>query len=238
MNRIGRVLVPVLLAVAWAASSADAQRAVVRGRVIDAQSGKPVPGATVHLGSDHSAVADAQGRFEIGRVSPGTQTVWARGMGYGVAASEIVVPQDSVRVELAIDPDPVRLEALVATVNRFEVRTRGYARAMRVFRESEMRTAAAGDMREFVLWRTGMRRAACGSGRYCVMIRGRAQEPAVFIDEVRLAAGMDLLTTVRPWEVARVEVYAGGAQIRVYTRRFMDWAARTNYRPLPLHLAT
>jgi hypothetical protein len=224
MNRIGRVLSPVLLAVALAASSAAAQRAVVRGRVVDAQTGNPVPGATVHLGSDHSAVADAQGRFEIGRVQPGTQTVWARGMGYGVAASEIVVPQDSIRLELAIDPDPVRLEALVATVNRFEVRTRGYARAMRVFRE-------------FVLWRTGMRRASCGSGRYCVMIRGRAQEPAVFIDEVRLAAGMDLLSTFRPWEVARVEVYSGGAQIRVYTKSFMDWAARTNYRPNPLHLA-
>lgn len=237
MNRINRLLIPVLAAVALTASPAAAQRAIVRGTVVDAQTGRPVPGATVHLGDDHSAIADAGGRFEIRRVRPGLQTVWARGLGYGVGASELEVPEDSIRVELAIDPDPVQLAALVATVNRFEVRTRGYARSLRVFREADLRSSAAGDMREFVRSRAGMRRVVCGEARYCVSRRGQISEPLVFLDETRLLGGMNILSAYRPHEISRVEVYAGGAQVRVYTRSFMDWAARTNYRPVPLHLA-
>ncbi|HEU4557267.1 MAG TPA: carboxypeptidase regulatory-like domain-containing protein [Longimicrobium sp.] len=237
MNRITRLLLPLLAVVAWTASSAAAQRATVRGTVVDAQTGRGVPGATVHLGDDHSAVADEQGRFEIRRVRPGTQTVWARGMGYGLAASELEVPQDSITVELAIDPDPVQLEALVATVNRFDLRTRAYPHAIRVFRERDLATSAAGDMREFVQWRAGMRRVVCTEGRYCVSRRGRIGEPVVYIDEMRLLGGMNILSVYRPWEISRVEVYNGGAQVRVYTKSFIDWAARNNYRPIPLHLA-
>lgn len=233
------ILISAAALVALAGVPARAQHAVVRGRVVDAQTGRPVPGATVSLGPDHagaSGVADASGRFEIAHAPSGTQTVWARAMGYGMAASTVQVPDDSITVELSIDPDPVRLAELVATTSRFEVRTRGYARAMRVFRDSELSSAASADMREFVLWHGGLRRASCGTGRYCVMVRGRALPTRVFVDEVRLSGGMDLLSSYRPYEVARVEVYAGGEEVRVYTKRFMDWAARTNYWPSPLHL--
>jgi hypothetical protein len=230
------ILISATALLALAVMPARAQHAVVRGRVVDAQTGRPVPGATVHLGSEHAGVADDRGRFEIAHAPSGTQTVWARAMGYGMTASTVQVPDDSVSVELSISPDPVRLAELVATTNRFEVRTRGYARAMRVFRERELSSAASADMREFVLWRSGLRRASCGFGRYCVMVRGRALATRVYIDEVRLPGGMDLLSVYRPFEVARVEVYAGGEEVRVYTKRFMDWAARTNYWPLPLHL--
>lgn len=220
------------------ASSAAAQRpAVVRGTVVDAASGRPVAGAVVHIGDDHLSVADREGRFEISRLNAGSYPVWATAMGYKVGTAEIEVPFDSTTVTLSMEADPVRLEAIVATVNRFESRTHTYAHSMRVFREEQLRTAAASDMREFVMWRAGLRRVACGMGDVCVMLRGRAARPAVYIDEVPMMAGMDLLSVLKPWEVARVEVYSGGGQIRVYTRSFMEWAARTNYRPLPLSLA-
>jgi hypothetical protein len=220
------------------ASAAAAQRpAVVRGMVVDAGSGRPVAGAVVHVGEDHLAVADREGRFEISRLNAGPYAVWATAMGYGAGAAEIEVPFDSMTVTLSLEADPVRLEAIVATVNRFESRTRTYAHPMRVFREEQLRTAAAVDMREFVRWRAGLSRVACGMGDVCVRVRGRPARPAVYIDEVPMIAGLDLLSVLKPWEVARVEVYSGGGQIRVYTRSFMEWAARTHYRPLPLSLA-
>jgi outer membrane cobalamin receptor len=153
-----------------------------------------------------------------------------------MGSAQLEVPFDSITVTLALEPDPVRLAAVVATASRFEARTRGYPRAMRVFREQDLRAAASGDMREFVQWRAGVRRANCGPNRACVRIRGAVAEPRVYVDEVELLAGMEMLASLRPWQIARVEVYNGGAQVRVYTRSFMDWAARTNYQPNPLSL--
>lgn len=233
-----RAMLLAAAAVLGASRGAAQAPAVVRGSVVDAASGRPVASAVVHIGDRALAVADEHGRFTIGRLASGPYVVWATALGYDVGTAEIEVPFDSMTVTLALDSNPVRLEAIVATVNRFESRTRSYAHPLRVFREEQLRTAGAADMREFVLWRAGLRPAACRGGTSsCAMIRGRPTAMSVFIDEVRLPAGMELLTLLRPAEVARVEVYSGGAQVRVYTRSFMEWAARTNYRPLPLNLA-
>lgn len=228
--------VPAICAVDPAAAQAPA---VVRGTVLDAGSGRPVAGAVIHIGDRQLDISDDRGRFTISRLTAGPYVVWATALGYDVGTAELEVPFDSVTVTLSLEPDPVRLEAIVATVNRFERRTRAYAHPMRVFREEQLRTAASADMREFVMWRAGLRRSGCRGGSpgdVCAMIRGRITAPSVFIDEVRLPAGMELLTLLRPAEVARVEVYSGGAMIRVYTRSFMEWASRTHYQPLPLNI--
>jgi len=232
-----RATVLAVIAVLGGSPAAAQAPAVVRGTVVDAANGRPVAGAVVHVGNERLGVTDPRGRFEISRLAAGEYPVWATAMGYAVGTASLEVPFDSVTVTLALDADPVRLEAIVATVNRFESRTRGYAHPMRVFGEQQLRTSASSDMREFVMWRAGLRRASCGGpGEVCVMVRGRTTIPRVWIDEVRLMAGFDLLSTLQPWQVARVEVYSGGQEIRVYTRSFMEWAARTNYHPLPLGL--
>ena len=56
--------------------------------------------------------------------------------------------------------------------------------------------------------------------------------PEVWIDEAPVVGGMDYLRTVRPYELYMVEVYAGGRQIRAYTPRFMERAAKTRLQPI------
>lgn len=234
-----RTTVLAAVAILCASRAAAQAPAVVRGTVVDAATGRPVAGAVVHIGDTQLNIADSRGRFAIERLTAGEYTVWATAMGYAVGSAQIEVPFDSITVTLALDADPVRLEAIVATASRFEGRTRGYAYPVRVFREDQLRTAASFDMRDFVMTRAGLNRAGCrgaGLGQVCVKVRGRSVTPRVYIDEVALPAGMELLSVLHPAEVARVEVYSGGAQIRVYTRSFMEWAARTNYHPLPLGL--
>ncbi|HET7229854.1 MAG TPA: carboxypeptidase-like regulatory domain-containing protein [Longimicrobium sp.] len=229
----------VCAAVAVSTGSAVAQgSAVLRGTVVDGGTGRPIPGAIVHVGPAELGVADMQGRFKVGHLVAGPYTVWATAMGYGVGSAEVEMPFDSMTVTLSLDPDPVKLEAIVATAGRFESRTRAYPRTVFVYREGQLRTAASANMRDFILFRGGLRRASCGGSlsTTCVRIRGQVRQVSVFIDEVYLAGGMDLLTTLRPHEVARVEVFNGGSEVRVYTKSFMEWAARTGYRPLPLGL--
>ena len=70
----------------------------------------------------------------------------------------------------------------------------------------------------------------------CVYVRGSAEPLRVYVDETRMpdATALALYT---PSELAGVEFYPSSAQVRVYTRWFIEWAAKRDYRPMPLTIA-
>lgn len=236
MTRWQTCMIALSLAIAARPAAAQAP-AVVRGQVVDAASGNAIAGAVVHVGDRNLGVSDAQGRFTVSRLAAGEYTVWATAMGYDMGSAELEVPFDSITVTLALEANPVRLEAIVATASRFESRTRAYPRSVNVFREQQIRNAASSNVADFVITRAMLRRGGCGMGEACAMIRGRLQPVVVIVDEVRLMGGLEILSTFQTWQIARVEVFNGGGEVRVYTKSFLEWAARTNYRPLPLFLA-
>jgi len=68
-----------------AGRSIPSDRAVLQGRVVEAASGRPVPGARVQamsLNGTFEGAADADGRYEIASMPPGSYTVAARAQGY------------------------------------------------------------------------------------------------------------------------------------------------------------
>lgn len=218
---------------------AAAQR-TVSGEVTDAENGQPLAGAVVKVGDDHhTAVTDLQGHYEIRGVAPGEWMVWAGALGYRMASGTIDVGDTSLAVDLLLDRDPIRLAAITATANRFESRRRASGQSTALIEESQIAGSGARDMLDFVDTNGGLHRTACpGSveraGRLgCLMVRGQPARPVVYIDEVRWP-DLELLSSYRTADVARVEVYGGGKEIRVYTRRFLRWAADHNYRPMPL----
>lgn len=231
-----------LVAVALAARPADAQRGTVSGTVTDATSGAPISAAVVKVDDDdHIATTDAQGRFTIRGVRPGMRLVWANALGYAMSAGEVAVSEDGAGVDLLLDPNPVRLAAITATVSRFEARRRSYGRSVRVIEQDHIAGSGSSDMADFVSSRGLLHRVSCGrirmgggGGLNCVNIRGRPGQPIVYVDEVRWPGGLDALASYRPWDVARVEVYGGGEQIRIYTRWFLEWAAEHDYHPWPI----
>jgi hypothetical protein len=64
------------------------------GRVLDAMTNRPIPGALVSVGSLYTTSADARGAFVLERVPAGDQTVTARAPGYTTAGGDVTVLKD------------------------------------------------------------------------------------------------------------------------------------------------
>jgi len=245
-----------LAAALLAAVPTAAQNALVRGQVVDARAGQPVAGAAVYVGNNRTAViADAQGRFEFKRVRPGTRAMWASAPSYTMDASLVDIAQGENSVRLEMRSDPVRLATLHASTNRLDRRTRSYAGTSRVFRESDMSTGWYRSVLDLVETRGGVRPTTCTSsyagfasmrgglapppgssigGSDCVYSRGSAYNARIYIDETLWIGGLASLNNIGIAEVARVEVYGNGREVRVFTRQFMEWASRRAYVPTPI----
>ena len=95
---------------------AEAQSpARIVGRVLDAVSLRPVPGAEVRAG-ELQATSDGDGRFTFGNVPPGRVELRVRRIGYAPGRQTAdVVPGLDRTVSIALQPLPVRLDSLMAS---------------------------------------------------------------------------------------------------------------------------
>jgi hypothetical protein len=246
-----------IAAVCLAAAPAAAQRATLRGQVVDSRSGQPVPNAAVFVDDSRTGVyADAQGRFEVRHLRAGTRAIWAESPGYKMDLSMVEVAAPATQVTLQMEGNPVQLEALRVTTNRLDRRARGYAGTSRVFRESDLATMWYSNVQQLVQSRGAVRATSCrnrgsyggaygslgyrGAASYtgggCVYSRGTTYSARVFIDEMPWVAGVESLSDFPLAEVARVEIYGQGREVHVFTRQFMNWLSQRPYVPTPIGL--
>lgn len=245
-----------IAAAAFAAAPAAAQRVTVRGQVVDAQSGQPVAAAVVEVMPRHEqAMTDRAGRFQL-RTTAGDHSIVSDALGYGTAISAVSLAGDTTPVRIELRKDPVRLAAITATASRLESRRRSVPVSVRAVTAEQIATSAAPDMYQYVRTNLGVMFTGCGRqrARYglglagafgsssfgateCVYARGGTAPAQVYVDEVRVPDPVMLASYDRS-DIAAVEVYGGGQQIRVYTRWFMDWAAKNHWTPLPLSVAS
>jgi hypothetical protein len=245
--RLARALsaLALLLAVSAlpAASQAPRPRSVrVAGVVVDSASGKPVGGARVDMGRAGMALTDARGRFALGHVAAGTQALMVRALGYEGAVAEVQVAPTMEPVRIAVSPNPVMLQAITVQADRLRARRNAAPVSVRVLDQSAFAAAAGLNARDFILERSTLSGAPCtstygvsrryGSDR-CVWMRGSATAAAVYIDEHPAIAGLDELAVYQPDEIYMAEIYDGGRQIRVYTKWFIQRAARGHLNPEP-----
>ena len=251
-------IVGCAIAALAAALPASAQRATLRGQVVDASSGQPISAAVIEIMPRHEeAVTDAQGRFSV-RTSFGDHVIVADALGYGSQLQAVTIGDAAVDVQVSLQRDPVLLQGVVATASRLESRRRAYPYAVRSLKAQQIAASGAPNMEMFVRERFGVMFTSCrptiaarsalgtfvrmdrggASGfQSCVWSRGGTSPARVYIDEVRMP-DTGALALYHPADVAEVEVYHNGEQIRVYTRWFMEWAARNQFNPLPLSVAS
>ena len=124
-----------------AASVARAQSRVVSGKVVNATTRDAVPFATVSVvGGIQAAQGNEQGQFRI-VVPPTVLTLSARAIGY--KRGEVrVTPQDST-IEIALEQDVLRLEAVVVTGEATRLESRNAPTAVRNFTTEQLNTVPA-----------------------------------------------------------------------------------------------
>ncbi len=126
LSRRRQLALSILLLLAWAipvfAQDASSGRGEVKGRVIDAITRSPLPGASVQIdGSTRGAAADVRGAFVIGGLAPGEYGLRVSAIGYQTQMKTDVVVSTGkpTVVEVALFPAVVETEAVIVRPEYF-----------------------------------------------------------------------------------------------------------------------
>ncbi len=219
-------------------------RVPLHGIVYDALTGTVVPGAAVYLnGEGYGVLSDSAGVFRFADVFPGPQLIAAVQFGYEETAAPVDVPEEGAFIEIELTPQPILLDGVTAVVDnittmerRMRSRRRAAAFQTRAFDQERLLRSAASSVLEFLQWETRHFPVPCpaGAGVFgvgsrmtpnissrCIIRRGRAISPRVYVDEVPAFGGLDELDTYPTAQIYALEVYSQGAEIRAYTYNFM-----------------
>lgn len=238
MKRIfSLALVLLLPALASAGLARQPERILVTGTVVDSASGDPVFGVAIATTTTHDHTAsDSAGAFTLS-VPAGTAVMLTfTGRGFETVGQVVT---STVNVELgrvALLPAAVALAPIQASVSQLDQRARHFTGNVFVYNEATLRHSGESDLLEFVMHHGGLHPHQCNlvdttPMTECFRVRGYAARPELYVNEVRLGQ-LSQLRVYRPEDIARVEVFSGGAMIRVYTRPYLEQLARGS-RHLP-----
>lgn len=107
----------LVVASPWTLGAQTPATASIEGDVIDAETGRSVPGVVVHVEDPRRhEITHEDGSFHLLQLPPGRYTVLFERVGYETAARQVTLVQgQSARLEVALAPAPVELEGLVVT---------------------------------------------------------------------------------------------------------------------------
>lgn len=237
----------VLLALGIAPALA-AQRAVLHGRIVDAQSGAALTGVLVQVTPDgRSAATDQTGAFRLRLRAGRDHMLTLSRLGYleqNVVVSALA-EGDSEPMTFAMTPEPLVLERVEVLVDRFEARRHSVPMSSYVLGRERLVRYGGGDLVQFVRSGAMLTTTSCEgvslsrlvtwasspvTGSYCIHYRGGVVAPTVYVDDRRAFAGLDELHGYSPLDVHHVEIYQRGTMIRVYTLGYVERLARSNRR--------
>lgn len=210
------------------------------GVVLDASSGAGVPWASLWFRRvDRRAAADAKGSFRVGRIPAGSHLLLIERWGYVSQYVQVAVGLPPEPVVIRLDPDPVLLEGITVITSRFTTRRNAFPFAVRAYGEDRLNRSASRDVFDFLRNEAAVMFTSCPPRQlasYCLVRRGQVIQPKVFIDEMPIFCGLDVLITYQPQDLYLIEVYGGGAQIRAYTHGYVERVARRPQQLIPADL--
>jgi outer membrane receptor protein involved in Fe transport len=92
----------------------------INGRVVDASTGEPLPGANVQIpGSSIGTTANTSGMFALKNLPPATYTLRVSYIGYQTRGAMVTVSANAVaRVDFALEPETIEMAQVVVTASR------------------------------------------------------------------------------------------------------------------------
>ncbi|HEY0673174.1 MAG TPA: carboxypeptidase regulatory-like domain-containing protein [Longimicrobiales bacterium] len=200
----------------------------LRGRVLDASTGRPVPVAVVRsLTAERAVVTDSSGSFALGPLMTGDHRLEAGRIGFRTTLLPVnLAGADTVTIYLV--PQPIALEAITAVSNRLERRRERVSSMVHAFEAKDLALATE-DLRQYLRTR-GVPLVSCSaapggeSGADCVWVRGRYRTVNLYFNEMKFTGAP--LSLYYPLEFELIEYYHGAATIRLYTTDFLERVAR------------
>jgi hypothetical protein len=238
---VGLALFALALPTKWVLAQVSYPTSVdVTGTVVNKETGKPVANAIVYQTSESAGVlTDAKGHYTLDDVKAGKASISAQKLGYETLTWKGTVGPHEGPPTLELPPKDSVLVGLHKEIARFAQRRQSAPVAVQSFDEGELASSTQPNVMDFVDARAGVANVDCpgllGSDE-CYQVQGMIVLPIVYLNDQPLAGGEGYLRSMSPQDLYLLEVYAHGAEIRVYTPQFMLRAARTDYRPLPLGL--
>lgn len=216
------------------------------GVVRDAATGRPVPSAWIVLPIlGRRAQTGPDGRFVVDGVSAGrTLVLHVEQLGYDPAEVVVVPEADAAPVRVELRPRPLELEGMeVSAARAYQVderlarRVDRYRYGATIHGQLELLSADAGQMVEWLWEEARTLVVPCSSAETlsweegCMQWRGKRMDLEVCIDDAEAPGGPSMLYMFAPADLYRVEVLPDLAQIRVYTRPYVQQLRTTGKVP-------
>jgi hypothetical protein len=195
----------------------EAPRAVLRGMVVDRESGVPIPQAAVRIqGSRLETLTGLDGRFIFGAVPVADLTIEVGGMGYAATSVPVVLRRDDLEVTLGLSQSavvlaPILVRAFSMRLDRagfYERERRGTGIFLDRARIEAMRATNAPDL----LRRIPSVRIETGGARGAV-VTGRGQCTFTFIVDGSRTLQSFELEALSVHAIDGIEVYRSGADV-------------------------
>ncbi|MEM1117333.1 MAG: carboxypeptidase-like regulatory domain-containing protein, partial [Bacteroidota bacterium] len=192
----------------------------VTGRVVDAASGDPLPGAAVLVaGTLLGDAADLDGRFTIDAVPEGPRAIEASLLGYRTARDSVVVRAgEATEVEVALVESSLGLSGVVVEAETEAARIEATAQAVAVLdlREARVQTADLGEVLARAEGVAVQRAGGLGSNERVSLNGLTGDQIRFFFNGLPLGlAGYPFgISNVPAGLVERAEVYKGVVPIR------------------------
>lgn len=240
---------PASLAIAISALAATAAAqgttGSVQGRVTQSPSGAPIANAQVQVVNTRlGGATDADGRYSIPAVPPGTHTLRVRLIGFRPADQTVTVTAGAAATaDFAITQSAVSLDEVVVTGTAGNARRREVGNSISAVRASdtpEAKTSVSNMLAGRVAGASVMQSAGVIGAGSSIRLRGNtsvalSNQPLIYIDGVRVRSdeypknvppsGSDLrsshvnaspLNDINPEDIDRVEILKGAAASTLY----------------------
>ncbi|WP_072716226.1 SusC/RagA family TonB-linked outer membrane protein [Rhodothermus profundi] len=219
-------------------TTAQAQPATLQGRVLDARTGEPLPGANVVIPSlMRGAATDVEGRYRIEDLPAGTYEVVARFIGYREGRLVVTLqPGATVTQDITLEEDLLQLDEVVVTGQGTSVARRKLATDVAVLTTRDIEEAPVLSVDQLLQGRVAgatIRLQSAQPGQAALIdFRGitsviGSQTPVIYIDGIRVdtelgtsfslggeltSALAELITS----DIERIEITRGGAASTLY----------------------
>ncbi|HEX6372133.1 MAG TPA: SusC/RagA family TonB-linked outer membrane protein [Longimicrobium sp.] len=230
---LGRQLFLALVAGLLAVPGLSAQNTgTVAGRVVEGATQEPLGGVTVNV-AERQAVTGADGRFSIGGVPAGSQTLRASRIGFGTVTRQVAVAAgQTATVDIALSAQVLLLDEVVA-IGYGTRSARDVAGAVEGVTAEEFNTGRIVSPEQLIQGKVaGVQVVTSGEpgGGTSLRIRGgtsvnASSEPLFVVDGVPLPAGGGLssgrnpMNFINPQDIASVTVLKDAASTAIYGSR-------------------